>query len=136
MRIVGEDLLAYLQLIRERLTYVGQHAKRWSIEVGDEVIEALFLPRTEPLTDEPSAAVGQYIRAQELENIISAIVYPDRRRGGYGIGRYEDHPQLDFSRIEQETDVHFAHKSGFMCKTSAIDPDRLKALIRGAWSPG
>jgi hypothetical protein len=28
--------------------------------------------------------------------------------------------------------VHFAHKSGFMCKTTATDPDRLRALIAGA----
>ena len=37
------------------------------------------------------------------------------------------------SRVESEPDVHFAHKSGFMCKTSASDPDRLKALLTIAW---
>ena len=34
--------------------------------------------------------------------------------------------------MQQEPDVHFAHKSGFMCKTSATDHDRLRALIAGA----
>ena len=47
------------------------------------------------------------------------------------LGRYEDHPRFDFSRVQQEPDVHFAHKSGFMCKTTATDPDRLRALIAG-----
>jgi hypothetical protein len=77
--------------------------------------------------------LGSYIRAQRLESVIVAIVYPDRRGGGFGIGRYEDHPRLDFSRVEREPDVHFAHKSGFMCKTTATDPARLRALISLAW---
>jgi len=133
MRLVGEDLLEYLCVVRERLDFVAQHAERWSIAAGDQRIEAIFLPRTEPLADEPSVAVENFIRAQGLEQEITAIVYPDRRGAGYGIGRFEDHPSLDFSRLEGEADVHFAHKSGFMCKTSATDPDRLKALVVGAF---
>ncbi|NCQ34699.1 MYG1 family protein [bacterium] len=133
MRLVGEDLLEYLCVVRERLDFVAQHAERWSIAAGDQRIEAIFLPRTEPLADEPSVAVENFIRAQGLEQEITAIVYPDRRGAGYGIGRFEDHPSLDFSRLEGEADVHFAHKSGFMCKTSATNPDRLKALVVGAF---
>jgi len=133
MRLVGEDLLEYLCVVRERLDFVAQHAERWSIAAGEQRIEAIFLPRTEPLADEPSVAVENFIRAQGLEQEITAIVYPDRRGAGYGIGRFEDHPSLDFSRLEGEADVHFAHKSGFMCKTSATNPDRLKALVVGAF---
>ena len=133
MRLVGEDLLEYLRVVRERLDFVAQHAERWSIAAGVQRIEAIFLPRTEPLADEPSVAVENFIRAQGLEQEITAIVYPDRRGAGYGIGRFEDHPSLDFSRLEGEADVHFAHKSGFMCKTSATNPDRLKALVVGAF---
>ena len=133
MRLVGEDLLEYLRVVRERLDFVAQHAERWSIAAGEQRIEAIFLPRTEPLADEPSVAVENFIRAQGLEQEITAIVYPDRRGAGYGIGRFEDHPSLDFSRLEGEADVHFAHKSGFMCKTSATNPDRLKALVVGAF---
>ena len=53
----------------------------------------------------------------------------DRRGSGYGIGRYEDDPRLDFSQLDGQPDVHFAHKSGFMCKTTATDPERLRELI-------
>ena len=77
--------------------------------------------------------LGSYIRAQKLDTVIAAIIYPDRRGGGFGIGRYEDLPSLDFSRVEGQSDVHFAHKSGFMCKTSASDPARLKELVTLAW---
>jgi len=136
MRFVGEDLLAFLHSARERIAFAAQHVQRWTLAHEGETIEALFLPRTEPSTDEPSAAVGNYIRSAGLVDVIQVIVYPDRRGEGYGIGRYEDHPSFDFSRVQQEADVHFAHKSGFMCKTSATSLERLQELVRGGWVSG
>ncbi|MCA9610771.1 MAG: MYG1 family protein [Myxococcales bacterium] len=135
MRFVGEDLLEYLRVAHERQAFVAARAERWRIERGDQVIEAVFLPRTEPLADEPRIAVSTYVRGAELEATTAAIVYPDRRGGGYGISRYEDHPELDFARVGDEPDVGFAHQSGFMCKTSATDPARLRELIAKAWRP-
>ena len=133
MRIVGEDLLEYLRIARERLDFVGAHVERWRIEAEGEPLEAVFLPRTDPPADEPSSMLASYVRARDGgDTKVAAIVYPDRRGAGYGIARYEDHPRLDFSRVEGEPDVHFAHKSGFMCKTSATEPARLKALIAAA----
>ena len=134
MRFVGQDLIDYLRVIRERIDFTRTHSARWSIPYGDEMIEVVFLPRSDPPADEPSTAVNNFIRAEGLDKTIAAIVYPDRRGRGYGISRYEDHPQLDFSQLESEPDVHFAHKSGFMCKTTATTPERLKQLIAAAWS--
>ena len=133
MKMVGDDLLEYLRVARERLDFIDQRVERWTIPYGADVIEALFLPRSETAPDEPSSMLGSYIRARKLEGVIAAIVYPDRRGDGFGIGRYEDHPSLDFSRVEGQPDVHFAHKSGFMCKTSSSDPARLKELVTMAW---
>lgn len=131
MKMVGDDLLEYLREARERLDFTERLVERWTIPCGDRSIEALFLPRVE--ADEPSAMLGSYIRAMKLDGVIAAIIYPDRRGHGFGIGRYEDHPSLDFSRVEKEPDVHFAHKSGFMCKTTATDPARLKQLVALAY---
>ncbi len=133
MRFIGEDLLEYLRVARERIDFVAQHADRWLLEAGTTQISAVFLPRTEPLADEPSAAVANYVRSAGLEDQVAALVYPDRRGQGYGLSRYEDHPQLDFSRLAEEPDVHFAHQSGFMCKTSATAVERLQQLIVAAW---
>ena len=137
LTMVGEDLLSHLRVARERLDFVSTHAVRWSVPAGPgngaEKIETVFLPRTDPPADEPSSMLGSYIRAEKLNGVVSAIVYPDRRGEGYGIGRFEDHPSLDFSKVEAEADVHFAHKSGFMCKTSATEPERLRELIAAAW---
>lgn len=133
MGFVGQDLLDFLAQVRERIAFATEHCERWSIQVGDEVLSALFLPWTEPLPEEPSGTVASLIRAESLD--VAAIVYPDRRGTGYGLQRVEDHPRLDFGRVEGEADVHFAHKSGFVCKTTAADADRLKALLVGAWIP-
>ena len=134
MRYVGQDLLDFLRVARQRIDFVAQYAQRWSIAHQGTVIETIFLPRTEPATDEPSIAVGNYIRDEGLEDLIAAIVYPDGRGAGYGIGRYNDHPKLDFSRVQNQPDVRFAHTSGFMCKTTATSPARLKSLIMAAWN--
>jgi len=134
MRFVGEDLLEYLRVGRERIEFVASHARHWSIEQAGETIEVVFLPRTDPVPDEPSNGVASYVRDAGLESTIAAIVYPDRRGDGYGIARYEDHPKLDFVRVQDDPDVVFAHKTGFMCKTSATQPQRLQALIRASWT--
>ncbi|MEZ4365235.1 MAG: MYG1 family protein [Kofleriaceae bacterium] len=135
MRMVGDDLLTYLREARTRLDAVAARVERWSIPHGDEVIETLFLPRADADTEEPSAALGGYVRAVGLGEVIAVLAYPDRRGGGYALGRYEDHPRLDFARVAAEPDVHFAHVSGFLCKTSAREPARLRELIAQAWRP-
>jgi hypothetical protein len=135
MRFVGEDLIEYLRVARERIDFVATHVERWSIEHGSDVIEAVFLPRTEPPLEEPSASLARFVRDRGLEQVVAAIVYPDRRGDGYGISRYEDHPSLSFARVESEPDVRFAHKTGFMCKTDATEPARLRELIVAAWKP-
>ena len=141
MRLVGEDLLDYLRGVRARVDQIAGMVERWELtELGTSegegegtALEAVFLARTDPPIDEPSGAVISYVRGEALGQRVVATVYPDRRGTGYGIARYEDHPRLDFSRVEGQADVHFAHKSGFMCKTSATDPARLRELILAAW---
>ncbi|MDG1983083.1 MAG: MYG1 family protein [Planctomycetota bacterium] len=134
MRMTGEDLLGYLRGVRSDIEFVGLHSQRWSVKVGTETIEALFLPRAAGVRQEPSSSLARFIRASGLAGEVGAMVYPDRRGEGYGIGRYVDDPRLDFSRLDGEQDVHFAHMSGFMCKTSATEPGRLQELIAAAAS--
>jgi len=129
MRMIGQDLIEYITGLRKRLNYIAAHAELWQLE-GFSV---LFMPRTEPLPEEPSAGLGRYIEQLGMEHEVLAMVYPDRRGEGYGMRRYNDDPQLDFTRIEKEADVHFAHKQGFIAKTSAVDVDRLKVLLGAAF---
>ncbi|MDB6114766.1 MAG: hypothetical protein JWQ62_1711, partial [Lacunisphaera sp.] len=152
MRMVGTDLLDYLRTLRARLTFIGQHAQLWTLDTspGDAQRTAtsqvsgfssqvsasspvvVFLPRTEPLPEDPSAGLDRYVQEQGLDDRVVALIAPDRRGSGYGLSRHRDHPRLDFTRIAKEPDVHFAHARGFVAKTSATDPERLRELLMQA----
>ena len=43
--------------------------------------------------------------------------------------RFNDDKRMDFTQLEGEADVHFTHAQGFIAKTSANDPERLKAML-------
>lgn len=129
MKMIGDDLVDYLKSLRERLDFIASHSDTWSIESGTASLQAIFLPRTDPLPQEPSMGLPRYIEEQGLGQTAHAMIYPDRRGKGYGLSRYNDHPKMDFTRIKDEPDVHFAHAAGFVAKTSATDTERLKELI-------
>lgn len=133
MRMIGSDLIEYLEGVREKIDYVSTRVQRWEITTAKGNFSALYLPRAEDMIDDASSGLARYILVNGLESEIAAIVYPDSRGEGHGIARFQDHPQLDFTRVEDQPDVHFAHNSGFLCKTSATEADRLKGLLGGAW---
>ncbi|MBK1882296.1 MYG1 family protein [Luteolibacter pohnpeiensis] len=133
MRWIGEDLLFYLRNLRDRLNHIELNSEIWELDGPTGPWRALFLPRTEPLPDEPSAGIGRYVQNLPPEQSVAALVYPDRRGNGFALSRHNDHPGLDFTRIQEAEDVHFAHARGFVAKTSATEPDRLKDLLRQSW---
>jgi len=131
MCMVGEDIVNYVRSLRERLDYLKQHSQWWAIEDSSngDPIYALFLEQSDVIAQDPSFGLHAFIAEQEKENDVHALVYPDRRGDGYGLTRYEDCPRLNFSMIENEADVRFAHKRGFVAKVEATQPDRLKELL-------
>lgn len=133
MQWVGEDLLTYLRTMRERLSFIGEHGAVWEVETSGSVFTTLYIPRTDPLPDEPSMGIGRYIEEQGLKESVVGLIYPDRRGEGFALSRYEDHRSLDFTRIEGEEDVRFAHRQGFVAKVDATDPERLRELMAKAW---
>ncbi len=128
---IGEDLIVYLRTLRDRLEFVSAHSNTW--ELGG--FRAVFLPRTEPMPEEPAAGLARHINAIDAEGKVIAMIYPDRRGEGYGLSRHNDDLRLDFTRIADEPDVHFAHSRGFVAKTTATDPNRLRDLLLMAYRP-
>jgi hypothetical protein len=128
MRKIGQDLLDYVTGMRKKIEWLKETANNWTI--GDASF--LFIPRTDPLPDDPRSGVGFYLREAGLEKDVIGIIYPDRRGDGFGLSRYEDNLRLDFTRIQDEADVHFAHARGFLAKTHASEPERLKELAQKA----
>ncbi len=130
MRMIGDDLLGYLRNGRNRLDYIATHAQRWPLpHPGFVGCEVLYLPRTDPLPDDPSSGLDRYLVAQGLTETVIGTICPDRRSAGFGLSRFRDNARLDFTRILGEPDVHFAHAGGFVAKTTATQPERLRALV-------
>lgn len=129
MSMIGEDMVNYVRSLRERLEFLKGHANWWTLETETEPVEALFLEQHETISADPSFGIHAFLCELEKENLVNALIYPDRRGSGYGLTRYEDCPRLNFSNIETEPDVRFAHKRGFVAKVEATDPLRLKELL-------
>jgi len=133
MRMIGSDLVDYIEGLKERLNFVKTHAEIWKIPSGNSIITALYMPRTDPLPGDASGGLGRYVESIGLKTEMLALVYPDSRGEGFGMRRFNDTPLLDFSKLEEEADVHFAHARGFIAKTSATEEERLKALLLQAY---
>lgn len=130
MRMIGDDVLGYVRSLRDRLDFIARHAELWTLDDVAGAPEVLFLPRTDPLPDDPSAALERYVETRGWGNRVIALVSPDRRSDGFGLSRHRDSARVDFTRIAEQADVHFAHARGFVAKTSATDPARLRELLR------
>lgn len=133
MRWIGTDLLSYVKNLRTRLDFIAEVGEFWEIKAGSGPFQVLYLPRTEPLPDEPSAGLGRFVASHPAGHQVVGLVYPDRRGPGFGLSRHNDHPGLDFTRIGHCADVHFAHARGFVAKTSATEPERLRDLLAQSW---
>jgi hypothetical protein len=129
IRMIGSDLLNFITNLRSKLNEVSQFTEVWNLKKEGFEFKILFLPRTDSLPEGASDVLGYQVRALGLEEEIIAILSPDSRGAGYGMRRYNDDPRMDFCKLENETDVHFVHARGFISKTSAVDQDRLKAML-------
>jgi hypothetical protein len=129
MRVVGQDIVDYVTSLRTRLDYLERHAEFWTLALRDGPADVFFLPRSEPPLDDPSLGIDRFIERRGRAAGVVAIVNPDRRGGGFGLTRFRDNARVDFSRVAREPDVHFAHARGFVAKTTATDPARLKRLL-------
>lgn len=133
MRWIGEDLLDYVKNLRSRLDHLARVAEFWEIEQCGESFHVLYLPREDPMPEDASAGLARFIESHPTMSGVVGTVVPDRRGAGFGLSRHNDHPRLDFTRIGAAPDVHFAHARGFVAKTSATDPARLRDLLAQAW---
>ena len=101
----------------------------WEIKHGGEEFKVIFARRTDPSIEEVSGALGWRVKELGLEEEVYVMVYPDGRGQGYEMKRFNDRAEIDFSRIEQESDVRFAHARGFIAKVEAAGLDRFNELI-------
>jgi hypothetical protein len=129
MRTIGTDLVDYVAKLRARLDWLESRAEFWTLELGGRPAQVLFVPRTEPLLEEPGLGLDRFIRGRGRHDEVVAVVSPDRRSLGYGLERYRDNPRVDFTRLAGRPGVHFAHARGFVAKTTVTDIAELRAML-------
>jgi GNAT superfamily N-acetyltransferase len=129
MQMMGKELVEYITGLRGRIDEVSKIEEVWMLNHGDEEFKVIFAPRSNPSIEEVSGALGWRVKELGLEEEVYVMVYPDGRGQGYGMKRFNDREEIDFSRIEKESDVRFAHARGFIAKVEAVGIDRLKELI-------
>lgn len=132
LKMIGEDLVDFIRNLRTRLNFIAENAVVIDVPWGDTIFKALMMPRTDSMLGDTSGGLAYHVQTLGLENEVLALVYPDGRGEGYGLRKFNDTPLLDFSRIENEPDVHFAHARGFIAKTSATNEARLLELLAAA----
>ena len=135
MRMIGRDLVEFITNLRSKLNEVSQFTEVWNLKKDKDEFKVLFLPRISSLPEGASDVLGYQVRALELEEEIIAVLSPDSRGQGYGMRRFNDDARMDFSKVEGEADVHFAHARGFIAKTSAMDKERLQEMLIQSYQP-
>ena len=133
MKLIGQDIRGFLENLRARLRNIEREGKILPCGVNGQKFEVFFLPRTEPLLEDPAMGIGRYIERKGWKDRIVGMIYPDRRGEGYGLSRFNDDKRLNFLALQQCEDVHFAHANGFLAKTTATAEERLCELMNLAW---
>lgn len=135
MAMLGEDMIHFVTSMRKKLNYLEAHVVFWKIneETG---AEAAFLANDEKTLDDVSSGMIRFLNMHKKTNVV-ALIYPDRRGSGYGLSRFNDSKLMEYTRIADEADVHFAHNRGFVAKTGATDEARLLELVKASYlAPG
>ena len=135
MKMIGEELLQYIRNLRTRIEEVARVAEVWELHRSEDSFKVMFVPRNQNQIEEVSGAMGWYIKELGLEEEVVAMVYPDSRGEGYGMKRFNDCSEMDFSKIANDKKVRFAHARGFIAKVVLVEVDELKQLLFQAYSP-
>ena len=135
MKMIGEALLQYIRNLRTRIEEVARVAEVWELHHSEDSFKVMFVPRNQNQIEEVSGAMGWHIKELGLEEDVVAMVYPDSRGEGYGMKRFNDCSEMDFSKIANDKKVRFAHARGFIAKVVLVEVDELKQLLFQAYSP-
>jgi len=112
----GKDIFFSIESFVENLAFLEENAKVQSFyNDNQDEIPILIIPSKE------IRASRAYKEAWEKKNkkiIAGSICYDNRGSdSGWTLYRYNDHPCLDFAKIDQNDGVLYANKDGFIAKT-------------------
>jgi hypothetical protein len=103
------------------------------IRVLAEMVKVVEIKGLKALVFETTDITGsQDLRDREYPDAAASLSWDDRG-AGWSLYRFNDHQSVDFSILESDPAVSFAHKSGFIAKTLVrLTLDEALALVARA----
>lgn len=112
MKTIGDSSMGYLHEVTRRLVQLKDNAKFETLGNVKIMVNDHIAP-----SEHPALGVELFLRREKLEGEIDVVVSQDEREPGLSLFRRNDSKKIDFSKIEKEPGVRFAHKIGFVAKT-------------------
>lgn len=122
LREIGKGLIEQIAQTAFRLSLLDEKARVKNFDGVDAIIHEI--------KDKPVLALQAWKDATAPEAGLS--ICPDDRGPGWTLYRFNDNPSVDFSRLDGQEGVSFAHKGGFIAKTEAMSLEEAIDLARGA----
>lgn len=123
--MLHESFNAYLKMKTLVLSAV-----EW-VTVRDSVVVAIVSKAAEPSIK--SAGFNAVTRLlKSINSNVAIVVTADTRGYGYSLYRVDDHPTVDFRRIDGDIDIDFVHANGFLAKTAIVDRSDILRLCSNA----
>lgn len=110
MTTIGTELLRTLEMFTKRWEELSKTAVS-SKAFGNEVVFSVEIQGDE----DPTFALSAYVDDVHPNAVVT--ITNDDRGEGLCLFRLNDSPKIDFSQIENDERVLFAHKNGFVAKT-------------------
>jgi len=127
LQYIGRDLLEYPLKYEARLAWLEDNARFLELKPS---VRAMVIDQR---VSEPGLATEEFRYRQSGAETIAVSIVPDDRDGiGWSLFRFDDHPKVDFCRLEGDPAVEFVHASGFLAKTSGMDVESAVATARKA----
>lgn len=121
MARIGAEKLDYIESVVDRIHFHGESASVVEVN-GLTFLDATWVDRK----DQPTLGLEMFCQEQDQDRdgtAIAGTITQDDRGDGLALFRRNDHPRVDFSSLEGEDGVIFAHKGGFIAKLAAgVDP--------------
>jgi hypothetical protein len=117
MDSIGHDIVTQAKKYKERIQFLLlELEKRDNTQLS--IIDIGFDLRGFLVLDKEVEGLG-YIRDHFYEKIDFLVAHNDRGKG-WTLYRYDDNQKIDFSQIENDERIQFAHKNGFIAKTKEM----------------
>lgn len=120
IRLMGKNIMAYYYKEKARLEFLRERCEI----VNKDGIDIIYFMVD---VDEPFMGMHTYALENKIKGGIAVI--KDERNDGWSLRRLFEDPKINFTKIDGDSRVIFAHSSGFIAKIKKIEKPEIEELI-------